>query len=58
MTMEKRTFTLEQDQIKKLNEHSQKTGLKMSTIVRMGLNLFFIREFKKEQNGIDKETPT
>ena len=44
-------FSIEENQIKKLRGHCKKTGLKMSTVVRMGLNLYFIREAKKEKDG-------
>ena len=46
-------FTIEEDQMEQLRDHCKKTGLKMSTVVRNGLKLYFIREAKKEAQRKD-----
>lgn len=49
MSMIKQNFTIEEKQMKQLREHCKNTGLKMSTVVRNGLKLYFIREYKKKE---------
>ncbi len=51
MTMIKQNFTIEEKQMEQLRKYCKQTGLKMSTVVRMGLNMFFIREAKKIKNA-------
>ena len=41
MTMIKQNFTIEKTQMDELRRHCKKTGLKMSTVVRCGLILYF-----------------
>ncbi len=58
MTMIKQNFTIDEDLMEKVRSHAKKTGLKMSTIVRCGLHLYFVAESLKEKkgnNGIDKD---
>jgi hypothetical protein len=47
MNMTKQNFTIDKRRMEKLREHCKETGLKMSVVVRMGLDLYFIREAKK-----------
>jgi hypothetical protein len=47
--MKTQNFTIDDKRMDRLREHCEKTGLKMSTVVRMGLDLYFIREHKKEK---------
>lgn len=54
MTMIKQNYSISEEQDRQLRDHCKKTGLKMSTVVQMALNLYFIREAKK--NGTDKKT--
>ena len=47
--MIKQNFTIDEGLMDKLRNHSKKTGLKMSTIVRCGLHLYFVAESLKEK---------
>ena len=53
--MIKQNFTIEEKQMKMLRKHCEDTGLKMSTVVRMGLNLYFKTQ-EKGTHGTDKDT--
>ncbi len=48
MSMIKQNFTIDEKQMERLRDHCKKTDMKMSAIVRQGINLFFIREHKKK----------
>jgi len=47
--MVKQNFTIEEKQMEMLRKHCEDTGLKMSTVVRMGLTLYF----KTQGKGIN-----
>ena len=46
--MKKETFTIDEDRMKLLRDHCKETGMKMSVVVRLGLDLYFTREHKKK----------
>ena len=48
MTMIKQNFTIDEKQMEQIRDHAKKTGLKMSTIVRAGIHLYFVAESLKE----------
>jgi len=48
--MKKETFTIDQERMDRLREYCKKTGMKMSVVVRMALDLYFIRESKKQKS--------
>lgn len=45
MNMIKQNFTIEKEQMKQLREYCKETGMKMSTVVRMGLVLYFKQNY-------------
>ena len=49
--MEKPNFSIDKERMDRLREHCKKTGMKMSVCVRQGLDLFFLRETRKEKNA-------
>jgi len=51
--MIKQNFTIEEKQMEMLRKHCKDTGLKMSTVVRMGLTLYF-KTKEKGVYGTDK----
>lgn len=57
--MKKETFTIDEERMNRLRDHCEKTGLKMSEVVRQGLDLVFLREIRmdvlKRKNGIDQD---
>ena len=53
--MKRETFTIDQKTMEQLREYCEKTGMKMSVVVRRGIGLFLYRESKKEQNGKDDD---
>jgi len=50
MNMEKPNFSIDQKRMERLREYCKKSGMKMSVVVRQGLDLFFIRENRKKEN--------
>ena len=52
--MKSKLFTLEESQIKKLQDHYKTTGIRMSETVRRAIDLYFNQQ-KKAKNGTDKD---
>ena len=53
--MKRETFTIDEERMERLRSYCDETGMKMSVVVRMGLDLYFTKEFKKEsKSGEDK----
>jgi hypothetical protein len=52
--MKRETFTIDDERSKTLRDHCKETGMKMSVVVRMGLDLYFIREGKKKKDETRK----
>ena len=48
--MKKETFTIDQERMQKLRDHCKETGMKMSVVVRMALDLYFVRESKEQKS--------
>jgi hypothetical protein len=48
MAKKKQTVTLDEDQRKTLREHCEETGLKISTVVGKGIDLYF-KQIEKEK---------
>ncbi len=46
--MKTRNYSIKEEHIKWLEDHSEKTGIPMSAIIRMAIDLFKIREHEKE----------
>ena len=57
MTMIKQNFTIEEKQMERLRKYCDRTGLKMSVVIRQGIGLYFEREsLKEKKNGSNKKT--
>jgi len=46
--MKTTNFSIRESQIEQLKKHYKETGVRMSEAVRKGIDLYFIREYKKK----------
>lgn len=53
--MERKNYSIKEEQVKKLEDHYERTGIRMSEVVRQGIDLYFESFKKRLINGTDKD---